>query len=86
MTRRRFTRRAWLAKAGLGLSALWLPLFGRDRSVSAALPDQRKLVFVYAEAGWTSRFFKMRPPWAPPEWSEYELYAPEFSLVPDELE
>jgi hypothetical protein len=79
-----WTRRSVLKAAGL--SALWLPLFGQKRRAVAAAPDNRKLVFVYAEAGWTTRFFRMRPPWAPAEWSTYELYSPDFSLVPDDLE
>ena len=79
----RLTRRSLFNAGGLVLGGLCFPSLGH---VQEATVDRRKLVFVYAEAGWTSRFYKMRPPWAPPEWSEYELYAPEYSLIPDDLE
>lgn len=78
----RSARREFLAAGGLGLSSLMLPSLGR----SGVSGRELKLVFLYAEGGWTTRFYKMRPPWAPSEWSEYELYAPEFSLVPDDSE
>lgn len=78
---RRIARRTMLGSGALGLGALWL-----TPPSNAAQADRQKLVFVYSEAGWTPRFYKMRPPWAPPEWSEYELYAPEFGEVPDDLE
>jgi hypothetical protein len=46
----------------------------------------RKLLFVYSEAGWVTRGLRMRPPWAPPEWSDFEYYDPATYLTPDDLE
>jgi Protein of unknown function (DUF1552) len=77
----KFTRRNMLQAAGLGLSSLALPSVGRTQGV-----DDLKLVFVYAEAGWTHRFYDMRPPWAPPEWSAQRYYQKAGFQVPDNLE
>jgi hypothetical protein len=77
-------RRHFLRLAGLGASSLFLPSLS-----NAQAPDpiqKRRILFIYAEGGWTNRFIQMRPPWAPPEWSRYNPYHPDFSLVPDELE
>jgi len=82
-TRSALSRRSLLKTAGLLCGGLCFPSLGH---VQEAASDRQKLVFVYAEAGWTPRFYKMRPPWAPAEWSEYELYDPAFSLVPDDSE
>ncbi len=77
------TRRTlFQAACGLGLGSLFLPELGRAQDTT----DDRKLIFIYAEAGWTHRAYRMRPPWAPAQWSEYELYAPEFFRKPDDLE
>lgn len=82
---RKLSRRT-LFKSTAGLSALVLPMLGSTLGGAAPSGTNQKLVFVYAEGGWTPRFYKMRPPWAPPEWSEYEMYAPESYLVADDLE
>lgn len=83
MNRTRLSRRSLFKTAGLVCGGLCFPSLGH---VQEAASDRQKLVFVYAEAGWTPRFYRMRPPWAPTEWSEYELYDPAFSLVPDDSE
>jgi hypothetical protein len=63
---------------------LFLPSLGK---VEAAEPvATRRILFIYAEGGATNRHVRMRPPWAPPEWNEYDAYDPKFALVPDELE
>ncbi len=79
----RITRRSLLGAAGLGLGSVWLPGVGRvEAQSSAAGPN---LLFLYADGGWVFRDTKMRPPWAPPEWSEYEFYQPG-KRNPDDLE
>ena len=77
-------RRNFLRLTGLGASSLFLPSLS---NAQAPEPTQkRRVLFIYAEGGWTNRFIQMRPPGAPPEWSRYNPYHPDFSLVPDELE
>lgn len=47
---------------------------------------KRKVLFVYADAGWTVPHMLMRPAWAPPEWSTYNPWDPKFETTPDEME
>ena len=77
-----FSRRNLLQAAGLGASSLVLPRLARAQ----ATPSPLKLVFVYAEAGWTTRFYDMRPPWALPEWSQFRFYDSKTFVKPDDLE
>lgn len=81
----RIKRRTLLSGLAAGTSAaLFLPSLLRGQSASEV--GKRRVLFIYAEGGWTNRHLMMRPPWAPPEWSAYDPYHPDFSLVPDDLE
>lgn len=80
----KFTRRALLGALGAGASSIWLPGFGRIEAQAGAA-NEPNLLFLYADGGWVSKDLIMRPPWAPPEWSEFEYYAPNKNY-PDDLE
>ena len=82
---KKFSRRDWLKATGYGLGAISLPSVGLVTAQAAEPPP--KLLFLYAEGGWTSRFMDMRPPWAPAQWSSYQFYDYATNgLVPDALE
>jgi hypothetical protein len=82
---RRFSRRGALGLGAAGLGSLLLPSLTKEVRAQEA-NDRRKVLFIYADAGWTSRHTFMRPPWAPPEWSVYNPWHPDFSTKPDTLE
>jgi len=86
--RMRLNRRNFVSLAGLGLGGLGLGAAAPwSRSRASVLAPPRRVVFVYAEGGWTAPHLVMRPPGAPAEWSEYNIYdAERFGTVPDPLE
>ncbi len=82
---KKITRRSLLGAAGAGLAgSVWLPGVARLEAQPTA-GDGPNLLFIYAEGGWVFRDTMMRPPWAPPEWSEFEYYKPGKNY-PDDLE
>ena len=66
----RFSRRGALGLGAAGLGSLLLPSLGKTVRAQE-MNDKRKVLFIYADAGWTVPEMIMRPPWAPAEWSTY---------------
>lgn len=83
---KRFTRRALLGAAGASLGAVWLPHMRVAKAQDQDLLKKRKLLFLYANAGWVTRHVRMRPPWAPAEWSQFDYYKQDQYLTPDDQE
>jgi hypothetical protein len=85
LDRRRFLSLsgAALGAAGLGGASLLRSTPGQARDATGL----RRVLFIYAEGGWTAPDIMMRPPWAPPAWLEYNPWnTQQFGLVPDDLE
>jgi Protein of unknown function (DUF1552) len=81
----KFTRRSMLGGAGAALSSFWLPGVGRLEAQEDPI-TRRKLLYIYADGGWVTRQLRMRPPWAPAEWSTFNFYEPATWQTPDEME
>lgn len=83
LDRRRFLSLSSAALGGLASASLFRP-----RASKAGTPAfKRRVLFIYAEGGWTAPDIMMRPPGAPPEWSTYNPWnASDFGVVPDDLE
>jgi hypothetical protein len=85
LDRRRFLSLSGAALGGLGLGGA--SLLRPTTSQAGAATALRRVLFIYAEGGWTAPDIMMRPPGAPPAWSEYNPWnVQEFGLVPDDLE
>ena len=82
---RGLSRRGALGLGAAGLGSLFLPSLSKTVRAQET-NDKRKILFIYADAGWTVPHMLMRPPWAPAEWSTYNPWDPAFAVKPDELE
>ena len=83
LNRRRFLSLGSAALGGMATTSL----LGTRPSQAGTDPDRRRVLFIYAEGGWTAPDIFMRPPGAPAEWSEYNPWNTEqFGLTPDDLE
>lgn len=83
LDRRRFLS---LGAAALGTMA-GSSLLRSLESHAGTSVNRRRVLFIYAEGGWTAPDIMMRPPGAPAAWSEYNPWnTSQFALVPDDLE